>query len=46
MEETITSNNEVLIDSESDMPVGIWNLGNSNWMAVKSNVIAKWKAGS
>jgi len=37
----ITSSNEIFIDWESNMVVGIWKLCNSSWETVKSNIIVE-----
>jgi hypothetical protein len=45
LEEIFTSCNEVFIDLESNMAVGIRKLGNLTWETVGSNVIGKQNAG-
>jgi len=46
LEEIITSSNEVLIYCESDMVVGIRELGNPTGKTAESNDTAKQTAGS
>jgi len=46
LEEIITSSNEVIVDFESDMALGIRNLGNPTQTTAEGNDIVKQTAGS
>jgi len=46
LEDILILSNEILKDFESAIVVGIGNLGDSTWVAVKSNTIVESEAGS